>query len=310
MSRPKKDKHNDVQTTTPVKEQRHRSNHHQEKGLYEWFIFAAAIVTGTACSVLSKVLYETRDSVHGHKFDKPIAQTLFMFMAMVLGIPLHWLIIYLQLPFPGYDRFVRREASSSGNHHHRGDPENSASSRREIPQDATPKVGSGKVVTTQPDEEMQRLLSPRHAQQQQDDDDLRVRIPLGTYFYLLIPAAFDCVATVLCATGLLFLDVSIYQLLRGSGIIFVAILRHYYLREHLYCFQWTGVAWNVVSVVLVGTAALLDSSSASSYDRTDLEGAMMGVMFMLAGSLVQSMMFVFEEKVMNLDEVRANWLVC
>uniref|UniRef100_A0A7S3KW66 EamA domain-containing protein n=1 Tax=Amphora coffeiformis TaxID=265554 RepID=A0A7S3KW66_9STRA len=248
-----------------------------EKGLYEWLIFGAAIWTGTACSILSKVLYETTDE-EGHKFDKPIAQTLAMFLAMILGVPIHWVVIYWKLPFPGYDRF-RIEPSKE-------ERVNSTP----VDFDRTPRRGCHKEVTN--DEEMEGLLSPRS----EHDDS---RIPIWTYFYLFVPAAFDCVATVLCAIGLLYLDVSIYQLLRGSGIIFVAILRHYYLGEHSFLFQWTGVGWNVLSVLLVGMAALLASSHSN---KSNLEDAVIGVTFMLAGTMVQSMMFVFEEKVMSVDE--------
>ena len=275
-------------TTSKGDDHRSKESDHRngEKGLYELLIFGAAILTGTACSILSKVLYETKDE-EGRKFDKPIAQTLAMFLAMVLGVPIHWMVVYLGLPFPGYDR-SRVEPSKA---ERTNSDSETKSTLQGIDFDRTPKTGCHKVMK---DEEMQELLS----QNSEHDDS---RIPLGTYFYLIIPAAFDCVATVLCAIGLLYLDVSIYQLLRGSGIIFVAILRHYYLDEHLFLFQWTGVSWNVASVLLVGMAALLDSSHSNN---TNLEKTMIGVMFMLGGSLVQSMMFVFEEKVMNLDEVR------
>jgi hypothetical protein len=42
-------------------------------------------------------------------------------------------------------------------------------------------------------------------------------IPTWMYFFLAIPAIFDLGATALCMMGLRYIDVSIYQLLRGSG---------------------------------------------------------------------------------------------
>ena len=74
--------------------------------------------------------------------------------------------------------------------------------------------------------------------------------PVWMYFFLAIPSIFDLGATALCMMGLRFLDVSIYQLLRGSGIIFVALMKQHVLGDHLYKFQWLGVLWNVVSVFL------------------------------------------------------------
>ena len=278
----------------------------EKKGLYEWLIFGAAILTGTACSILSKVLYETKDE-NGHYFNKPIAQTLAMFLAMILGLPIHWLVIYRKLPFPGYDRFCRETSPSSSKSTPTTTPLGKTQSNEALSLDDYWRFAMNPTENFSHDEEMQHLITSNPQDGVVDD----TRIPLKTYFYLFLPSLFDCLATVLCMIGLLFLDVSIYQLLRGSGIIFVAILRQYYLQEHLYKFQWTGVAWNVASVMLVGATALLDSSS-PTHERSNLEQAIVGIAFMLAGSLVQSMMFVFEEKVMNLDEVsydRASTLI-
>lgn len=58
------------------------------------------------------------------------------------------------------------------------------------------------------------------------------------YYILFFPAMFDLVATALCMYGLLYVNVSIYQMLRGSAIIFVAILKQFALGDKLYKFQW------------------------------------------------------------------------
>jgi drug/metabolite transporter (DMT)-like permease len=58
------------------------------------------------------------------------------------------------------------------------------------------------------------------------------------YYILFFPAMFDLVATALCMYGLLYVNVSVYQMLRGSAIIFVAILKHFALGDKLYKFQW------------------------------------------------------------------------
>lgn len=41
-------------------------------------------------------------------------------------------------------------------------------------------------------------------------------IPTSMYFLLIIPALFDLVATALCMFGLRYVNVSIYQMLRGK----------------------------------------------------------------------------------------------
>lgn len=96
-----------------------------------------------------------------------------------------------------------------------------------------------------------------------------------------------------------YIDVSIYQLLRGSGIIFVALMKQHVLGDHLFKFQWVGVLFNVVSVFLVGATAILNSNDNEDKDPSQ---ALVGVALVMAGAFVQALQFVFEEKVMTLDD--------
>ena len=120
------------------------------------------------------------------------------------------------------------------------------------------------------------------------------------YFFLAIPSIFDLGATALCMMGLRYLDVSVYQLLRGSGIIFVAIMKHNLLGNHLYHFQWLGVLYNVLSVILVGLTAIFSEESLNkgTYDSSH---ALWGILFVLTGAFVQALQYVLEEKVMTMD---------
>jgi hypothetical protein len=98
-------------------------------------------------------------------------------------------------------------------------------------------------------------------------------------------------------------------MLRGSGIIFVALMKQHVLKEHLHKFHWVGVFWNVISVVIVGATALL-ATSGNSAEGGEGGGAsgnvtasqtFMGVCLMMAGAFVQAVQFVFEEHVMKMD---------
>lgn len=203
-------------------------------------------------------------------FRKPIFQTFGMFVGMVFGLIMHFIVIFFKIPFPGY---THTPAQNAGN-------DKSAKSQ-----------GSGATETD-------RLLV---AQKADDETPPTQALPVWMYFFLAIPSVFDLGATALCMMGLQYIDVSIYQLLRGSGIIFVALMKQHVLGDSLFGFQWVGVFWNVVSVVLVGGTAILNESAKSDGDSDTSGQALLGVVLVMSGAVVQAMQFVFEEKVMTMD---------
>jgi hypothetical protein len=230
-------------------------------GLTQVLIFLAAIVSGTACSICSKTMM----GLHGvgvtgevEVFTKPLFQTFGMFVGMLFGLFMHFLVLFFRIPFPGYEM-------------------NTPSSEND-------------VEANEKDSLLGKTTQPPHPG----------KVPTWMYFFLIIPSIFDLGATALCMMGLRYLDVSIYQMLRGSGIIFVALMKQHVLRDRLYNFQWLGVAWNVVSVVLVGSVALLNSTD-ESHPNIPPEQALVGVLLVLTGAFVQALQFVFEEKVLTMD---------
>jgi hypothetical protein len=243
-------------------------------GLLELLIFVAAIVCGTACSICSKSMMELQAvGMTGQieTFSKPLFQTFGMFLGMCFGLVMHWAALYFHLPFPGYNWDTSTDTEDD-------------------------------VV----DEERQALNKPKNIPQPQTSTTSTTStstvpsIPTWMYFFLAIPALFDTLATLLCMMGLRYIDVSIYQMLRGSGIIFVALMKQHVLKDHLYNFQWAGVVGNVVSVVFVGATAILSSEHTDTKTTTGGE-ALLGVLLIMAGAFVQALQFVFEEKVMTME---------
>lgn len=86
-------------------------------------------------------------------------------------------------------------------------------------------------------------------------------MPAWTYFILAVPACFDLVATVLCMFGLMYISVSVYQLLRGACIVFVALMKHYLLKDRQKGFQWMGVGLLALAISLVGLTSVLSASA-------------------------------------------------
>jgi hypothetical protein len=128
-------------------------------------------------------------------------------------------------------------------------------------------------------------------------------VPMWMYFLLIIPSLFDLCATALCMFGLRYVNVSIYQMLRGSAIVFVAILKQFVLKDRLRSYMWIGVFWNVVSIFLVGLTAIF--SATPSTEEQIASGTeskpLTGVLLILLGAFVQSLQYAFEEKVMSME---------
>lgn len=138
------------------------------------------------------------------------------------------------------------------------------------------------------------------------DHSDKTELPMWMYMLLAVPSLFDLVATALCMFGLRHVNVSVYQMLRGGAIIFVALLKQFMLGHPLSKFMWVGVAWNVVSIVLVGYTAMLGGSAAENAEEVaagtvHVNHGFLGVVYILSGAFVQSLQYAFEEKVMSMD---------
>jgi len=146
-------------------------------------------------------------------------------------------------------------------------------------------------------------------------------VPTPTWVYLLMmaPSLFDMLATGLCMFGLVAVNVSVYQMLRGgSSIAFTSLLKHFCLPgEGLAVHNWAGVALCLVSIVLCGVSVTLDADNSSGSDAAGEQQApamlgispTLGVLLILSGGLVQALQYVFEERVMGADVGLAPLLV-
>jgi drug/metabolite transporter (DMT)-like permease len=269
-------------------------------GLFEILLFLAAILLGTLCSICSKTMM----GLHGvgmngevERFEKPIFQTFGMFVGMTFGLVMHSVVLLLKIPFPGYDHANNKV-----------DENNTDSAIQKISECQIISLQCSNMTSSMIEEgvikESHQLISQNNTSSSNSNDSnfaSETSVPLWMYFFLAIPSIFDLTATVLCMLGLRYLDVSVYQLLRGSGIIFVALMKQHVLGDSLYKFQWIGVGWNVISVCLVGLTAMLNTASERN-EEIDPKDALFGVLMVLAGAFVQALQFVFEEKVMAMDE--------
>ncbi|KAJ3763757.1 hypothetical protein EV360DRAFT_32870 [Lentinula raphanica] len=139
------------------------------------------------------------------------------------------------------------------------------------------------------------------------------------YLLLWIPAACDLTGTTLMNVGLLYTPVSIYQMTRGSLVLFVGFLSVVFLRRRLWLYQWVSLIIVMAGVGLVGFSGslikdtvkeavnfLLNKNSGDAdlpppeaIEAPEATTVVVGVFFILFAQIFTATQFVVEEKIMG-----------
>ncbi|KAK3597431.1 hypothetical protein CHS0354_040171 [Potamilus streckersoni] len=107
---------------------------------------------------------------------------------------------------------------------------------------------------------------------------------------IIIPTICDLIGTSLAGIGLVYIDASVWQMLRGSIIIFAGILSKIFLKRKLCGLHWTGMIVTMVGLVLVGCSSVFKSEHNSSGSHT-----LIGIILILSSQLVSASQMVIEE---------------
>lgn len=116
--------------------------------------------------------------------------------------------------------------------------------------------------------------------------------------YVAFPAAFDLLATALCCIGMLYIPASVWQMLRGSSIIFAAIFSILFLKRKMLSFNWLGLLLCVVGVTLVGLANVLGGAG-EGQGGGDSGDLVLGMSLVVLGQVVQAAQVIAEEYLMK-----------
>jgi len=116
-----------------------------------------------------------------------------------------------------------------------------------------------------------------------------------------IPAAFDLLATAFSCIGIMYIPASVWQMLRGSALVFCALQSVCFLKRRLYAFNWIGLTICVVGITTVGVANVLggNSESADSEKGQDMATLLFGMGLTLLGQIVQAAQVIAEEWLMK-----------
>ena len=239
-------------------------------GITEIIVSFLMVFFGTSYTIASKVMMSTTcteeedGSPQIESFHKPLFQTFGMFFAMMLVLPMHWATMIFKLDFPGYEFGDKKDVY---------------------------------VAEKRGFEHAEEALTPKSS-----DLVSAQTTYMRRYAILAIPATLDLVCVTLLMIGMRYLDASIHSTLKSSVIIFVALLKHCALKQHLLKFHWVGVFWNLVSVVIIGMAAALASYGGEEgrNDKSTSE-TFLGVCLTISGAITQALKVVTEEQVMRMD---------
>ncbi|GLE02499.1 hypothetical protein PINS_up011337 [Pythium insidiosum] len=123
------------------------------------------------------------------------------------------------------------------------------------------------------------------------------RVSLQTVGAVALPSLLDLLQTVFANVGLLWISSSVYQMARGSVIIFSAALSVKLMGKRLYAYHYASIALVAVSVALVGWAGTSTSSS-SSASASESSNALLGLVFIIMAQLLTALQIVVEEHMM------------
>ncbi|EER18685.1 conserved hypothetical protein [Perkinsus marinus ATCC 50983] len=115
--------------------------------------------------------------------------------------------------------------------------------------------------------------------------------------YVAFPACLDMTGTTVSYVGLLYNSASVFTMMRGSIIVFSALLSIVFLHRKMNRQNWLGIVLCVVAVTLVGYANLMSHDEKSKTNSPALVA--FGMVMIVLSQIIQSLQLVTEEKFMK-----------
>lgn len=111
-------------------------------------------------------------------------------------------------------------------------------------------------------------------------------------FIFALPAVCDLIGTSTMYVGLTLTLASSFQMLRGALIIFTGLLSVAFLNRKLKGYEWLGIAFVIVGLIIVGVSDMLMGKDSSR----GVNKMITGDLLIITAQIILATMFVLEEK--------------
>jgi len=126
-------------------------------------------------------------------------------------------------------------------------------------------------------------------------DGTEIVKPELSVFWVIIPALFDMCGSTLLFLGLTNMASSVYQMLRGSVILFIALGSIKLLKRRLFRHNWLGMILVLIGLLLVGIGYIYDIHN----KEKDAQTSPWGVIMVIASCIFTAGLFICEELLMT-----------
>lgn len=123
----------------------------------------------------------------------------------------------------------------------------------------------------------------------------------GLFRISSIPALCDLLATVFQNIAFLYLKPSIWQMMRGSILLFTALFAIFYRHKKLHVVDWMGVIITIVGITIVGISSIFNDSSDDSENLKDVSVKMqiLAMFFIIIAQGLQAFQTIVEEELLH-----------
>eukprot|EP00397_Hematodinium_sp_SG-2012_P017606 GEMP01018012.1.p1 GENE.GEMP01018012.1~~GEMP01018012.1.p1 ORF type:complete len:402 (+),score=61.52 GEMP01018012.1:150-1355(+) len=138
-----------------------------------------------------------------------------------------------------------------------------------------------------------RKLPHHQVPDEVQDTKITARLTWAVFF----PSMCDLLGTSLQQIGLIYIDLSVYQMLKGSILLFSAILSVIFLKRRLRTHNWIGLAVSCVALAIVGISSVWSrtAKAAQGGHVAPLWEQLLGIAVIIAGQTICASQYVVEE---------------